>query len=163
MNLIQIIYVFILAVTLASCGGDKNPYTSPQKKGPGSIQVEKSSKKKKTKSTQTVSSKAVEKKASDGASPAQLKKAQTLLDNTAKDDINKVDGKKLFKLNCSICHGLKGNMMVNGAKDLTKSAITLQEAVAQVYHGKGLMTPYKGILTDAEIIAVSNYTKTLEN
>ena len=64
-------------------------------------------------------------------------------------------------MHCSICHGFKGNMEINGAKNLMKSTITQQEAVAQVYHGKGLMVPYKGVLTDAEIVAVSKYTETL--
>ena len=158
MNLIQIIYVFILTITLVSCGGDKNPYTS-NKKGQG---TQTSTKKNSTNKTKTISSESAEKKSTKGVPPAQLKKALALLDYTSKDDINSVDGKKIFKLHCSICHGFKGNMMVNGAKDLTKSSISIQEAVAQVYHGKGLMQPYKGILTDAEIIAVSNYTKTLK-
>ena len=32
-----------------------------------------------------------------------------------------------------------------------------EEEVAQVYFGKGLMTPFKGIMTDAEIVAVAKY------
>jgi len=68
-----------------------------------------------------------------------------------------VNAVKIFKMHCALCHGFKGNMMINGAKDLTKSTIPLEESVAQVYHGKGLMTPYKGVLTDAEIIAVCQY------
>ena len=46
-------------------------------------------------------------------------------------------------------------------KDLTKSKLPLVESVAQVYHGKGLMTPYKGILKDPEIVAVAKYIETL--
>jgi len=96
-----------------------------------------------------------------GASPAQLAKAASLLEEVDQPEVDKIDSKKLFKIHCSICHGFKGDMMINGAKDLVKSRISINEAIAQVYHGKGLMTPYKGVLTDAEIIAVSQYTETL--
>ena len=51
----------------------------------------------------------------------------------------------------------------NGAKDLTISEADLTERVAQVYFGKGLMTPFKGVLSDAEIVAVSQYLETLRD
>ena len=51
--------------------------------------------------------------------------------------------------------------LINGAKDLTKSTIDLKDAVAQVYFGKGLMTPYKDVLKEEEIVALAKYTETL--
>lgn len=96
-----------------------------------------------------------------GASPEQLAKAATLMEAVDQAEIDKVNSKKIFKMHCSLCHGFKGDMMINGAKDLVKSRISLQEAVAQIYHGKGLMTPYKGVLSDTEIIAIAQYTETL--
>jgi cytochrome c6 len=72
-----------------------------------------------------------------------------------------LDAKKLYKLYCTSCHGLKGNLKINGAKDLTKSEIDLENAVAQVYYGKGLMTSFKPLLSEEEIVAVSKYTETL--
>lgn len=91
----------------------------------------------------------------------QLKKAKEIIAAVNEDDVAAVDAKKKFKLFCTTCHGFKGDMMVNGAKDLTKSNIDLVNAVAQVYHGKGLMTPYKGVLKDHEIVAVCKYIETL--
>ena len=96
-----------------------------------------------------------------GATPEQLKKAETILKSVTADQIKEIDAKKLFKMHCSICHGFKGDMMINGAKDLTKSKISLSEAIAQVYHGKGLMTPYKDVLSEPELVAVSKYVETL--
>ena len=64
-------------------------------------------------------------------------------------------------MHCAACHGFKGNMKINGAKDLTKSTLPQDESVAQMYFGKGLMTPYKNILKDYEIVALSNYITTL--
>ena len=60
---------------------------------------------------------------------------------------------------CAVCHGKTGDLNVNGAKDLTASKISLEESVAQVYHGRGLMTPFKGVLKDHEIVAVSKYIR----
>lgn len=93
--------------------------------------------------------------------PEQIAKADEILANVEEEAVAMVDAKKLFRTHCAICHGFKGNMMVNGAKDLTKSKIALNEAVAQIYHGKGLMTPYKGILEDTEIVALAKYAEEL--
>ena len=54
---------------------------------------------------------------------------------------------------------MNGKMAINGAKDLTKVKTSLEENVAQIYHGKGLMTPFRGVLKDAEIVAVANYVR----
>ena len=54
---------------------------------------------------------------------------------------------------------MDGKMAINGAKDLTKVKTSLEENVAQIYYGKGLMTPFKGVLKDGEIVAVANYVR----
>jgi len=87
----------------------------------------------------------------------QLSLAKELINKTDKAKVKAVDAAKIFKMRCSSCHGFKGNMMVNGAKDLTKSKISLTESVAQAYFGKGLMTPFKDVLKDEEIVAVAKY------
>ena len=93
--------------------------------------------------------------------PEQIAKAESIIASVDKAAIEAVDAKKLFRMHCAICHGFKGNMKVNGAKDLTKSTIDLKDAVAQVYFGKGLMTPYKDVLKEEEIVALSKYAETL--
>jgi len=87
----------------------------------------------------------------------QLIKAEEIITSVTAEELGLLDSKLLFKQNCSICHGMKGNMKINGAKDLTKSRTTLVKSVAQVYFGRRLMTPFKGKLTDAEIVATSQY------
>ena len=69
----------------------------------------------------------------------------------------KCESKTKYKRLCAACHGFTGDLNVNGAKDLTASKIPLEESVAQIYHGKGLMTPFKGLLKDHEIVAVAKY------
>lgn len=94
-------------------------------------------------------------------SPEQLDKAKSILASVNSADVEAVDTKKLYKTYCAICHGMKGNAMVNGAKDLTKSVISKPEAVAQIYFGKGLMTPFKEILNDAQVVAMAEYSASL--
>jgi len=142
-----------------SCAGDKSkkPTTNQGNK----VNPIKKETAKTTQNSKTTKSSSNKREASEGASPEQLAKASQILDEVDSPEIDVVDSKKLFKIHCSVCHGFNGDMQINGAKNLVKSRISIEEAVAQVYHGKGLMTPYKGVLTDAEIIAVSQYTETL--
>lgn len=72
------------------------------------------------------------------------------------------EGKKIFNTYCILCHGADGKLGLNGSKDLTISTITTEERIIQVTNGKGLMTPFKEILTEAEIKAVVSYTETLK-
>ncbi len=143
---------------LAACGGDgtdKTKSNKPTVKNSGKKETVKED----TKATTTASKKTEAKDDTVPTPPEHIAKAKEIIAAVSKKDIAAVDAKKKFKNLCAICHGTKGNMEINGAKNLTKSVISLEEAVAQVYHGKGLMTPFKGILTDAEIVAVSKYVE----
>ncbi len=103
----------------------------------------------------------VKKDAKKSASAAQLNKAAQLIAGVSATDIAAVNAAAVFKKNCASCHGLKGDMALSGAKKLTESTASLVEKVAQIYHGKGLMIPYKNVLKDAEIIAVAKYVEQL--
>lgn len=72
------------------------------------------------------------------------------------------EGKKIFETYCMLCHGMDGKLGLNGSKDLSISTISLPERITQVTNGKGLMTPFKEILTEAEIKAVAGYTMSLK-
>ncbi|MEP7323171.1 MAG: cytochrome c [Saprospiraceae bacterium] len=71
-------------------------------------------------------------------------------------------GKKTFETYCILCHGADGKLGLNGSKDLTISVISLDERITQVTNGKGVMTPFKDILTEDEIKAVAEYTVSLK-
>lgn len=94
---------------------------------------------------------------SEPVPPEQLAKAKELLAAKHED----LDGKAIFKRNCASCHGFKGNLKASGSKDLTISKISMEESVAQIYFGKGLMLPYSKLLSEAEIIAVAKYSESL--
>ena len=91
----------------------------------------------------------------------QLDKAKSIIEAADADAVAAVDAKKKYKTYCAACHGFTGDLNVNGAKDLTASKINLVESVAQVYFGKGLMTPFKGLMKDEELVAVAKYIETL--
>lgn len=155
--LLNLVLLVLLAV-FASCTGEKKTSSSTTKKT-----IKKETKAKTPKKESKATKKVVKKEDKNTIPTPQehLDKADEIIAAVSEDDIAAVDAKKKFKNLCAICHGTKGNMKINGAKDLTKSSISLTESVAQVYHGKGLMTPYKGILSDAEIVAVAKYTESL--
>ena len=69
-----------------------------------------------------------------------------------------VDGKKVFKKNCTVCHGLYGDMEVNGAKNLNLSILSKAERIEIITNGKKIMTPFKGVLSAEQIEAVAQYT-----
>lgn len=72
------------------------------------------------------------------------------------------NGSELYQQNCVICHGAGGDAAINGAKNLKISALTLEERTNRIANGKGLMTPFKNILSEAEIKAVAEYTMNLK-
>lgn len=77
---------------------------------------------------------------------------------TSKKEEKKYDGGKIYKKYCVSCHGVYGNMGTNGAKDLTKSELSREERTHIVVNGKGVMTPWGGILNDGQVAAVVDYT-----
>jgi len=146
-KIITVLSLLLVVGLLVSCSGDK-----PKKKKKKNVHA--------TEVKHDVSSDDATKEdvpQTDPVPPEQLKKAKELIASISAKDLAAIDGKKKFKLFCTACHGTNGKLKINGAKDLTKSKISLEESVAQVYFGKGMMTPFKGVLKDAEIVAVAKY------
>jgi len=160
MKKITFVIVLLFAGLIGSCGGDK-----PKEKKEDPFKTEASNEKKtsddETASTSVNDEKEVEEEPvkTTPIPPEQIKKAKEIIASVSDADLSGIDGKKKYKLFCTPCHGMDGKMAINGAKDLTKVKTSLEENVAQIYHGKGLMTPFKGVLKDAEIVAVANYVR----
>ena len=73
-----------------------------------------------------------------------------------------IDGEKIFRQNCVVCHGADGKLGVNGSKDLTVSELSTDERYAIISKGKGVMTAFENILSIGEIKAVADYTLSLK-
>ena len=69
-----------------------------------------------------------------------------------------VDGQKIYKANCTLCHGDDGKLGLNNSKDLTASKLTMDERITMIKNGKGAMTGFSSLLTEEEIKAVAEYT-----
>jgi len=72
------------------------------------------------------------------------------------------DGMAIFRQKCVTCHGADGTLGLNGAKDLSKSVLPLEERINLITNGKNLMTPFSTLLNAKEIQAVAEYTQTLK-
>lgn len=72
-------------------------------------------------------------------------------------------GKEIYSERCTSCHGQDGKLGFGGAKDLTLSKKSKDEVIHQVSQGKGAMAPFKNILSEEEILAVSEYAISLRH
>lgn len=71
-------------------------------------------------------------------------------------------GEALYKKYCTLCHGADGKKGFNGAGDLTASKLNLEERILIIREGRGLMTPYKELLSPMEMKAIAQYTLKLK-
>lgn len=69
-----------------------------------------------------------------------------------------LDGKKIYKQNCVLCHGADGSLGANGSKDLSQSTMSLDERKAIIKNGKGKMVGLGSLLSKEEIEAVAAFT-----
>ena len=74
----------------------------------------------------------------------------------------KVDGEKVYKQYCVTCHGVYGDMGASGAFNLTTSVLSVEEKIGVITNGRNTMTPFKGLLSEAKIKAVAEYTEKLK-
>lgn len=73
----------------------------------------------------------------------------------------KPDGAALYDMYCTLCHGGDGKLGINGAKDLTASALSREEMIAVVTHGRNTMAPFKQVLDPGQVEAVVDHLRTL--
>ncbi len=78
--------------------------------------------------------------------------------NKKNGNTSSVDGAKIYKVNCTLCHGMDGKLGINGSKDITASPMTKDERIHLIKNGKNTMTPFKALLSEEEIEAVAEYT-----
>lgn len=76
-------------------------------------------------------------------------------------DNERPSGVGIYKQECSACHGSSGNLMMGGAKDLTKSTLELSEIQSIIRSGKGTMPAYGEKMSPAEIEALAEYVQAL--
>jgi cytochrome c6 len=71
------------------------------------------------------------------------------------------DGAVLFDMYCVLCHGDDGKLGINGAKDLTQSALSRDEMIGIVAYGRNTMAGYGQVLDAAQIEVVVDHVRSL--
>jgi len=72
------------------------------------------------------------------------------------------DGEKIYLAECKKCHGTDGKKGLFKAPDLTKSELTLEERIAWIKQGKGVMPSYEDKLSADDIKSVAAYIEELK-
>lgn len=70
-------------------------------------------------------------------------------------------GKKVFETYCVACHGADGKMGFSGAKDLSVTQLSHEDRIKVITYGKGVMNPFKDVLSPDEIQKVAFYIDSL--
>ena len=78
-------------------------------------------------------------------------------------EVATVDGKNIYSMNCTPCHGVDGKLGVGGAKDFALSELSVEEKIEVITNGRNTMLAYGNILSSAEISAVAGYVETLKD
>ncbi|MEP5611934.1 MAG: c-type cytochrome [Cyclobacteriaceae bacterium] len=97
--------------------------------------------------------------------------ADQLLNPLANDKAVLEKGKALYTAECVVCHGTNGNAETNIAESLEQKPknFTKEDFLSQtdgaifwkLSEGRGLMQPFKTMLTEEEIWSVVSYVKVL--
>ncbi len=94
-----------------------------------------------------------------GMAEMSKKQKSTALESLSETSIN---GKEIFDISCSPCHGDDGKLGLMGAPDLSVTTFNLKACVEIIKNGKGTMTPFDGALNDEQINSVAEYIETLK-
>ncbi len=73
-----------------------------------------------------------------------------------------LSGFEIYRERCMTCHGTDGRMGMNGAKELPSSPLSVEQRIDVVANGRNIMPAFKGMMSEAEIKAVVEYTMTLK-
>jgi len=95
------------------------------------------------------------KKKKPAFSESQEQKGKSILKQYA-ESAKTVDGKTLFTIHCVSCHGADGKLTIEG-KVLAKTKYKRPQMITQMYYGKGLMSSFKGVISEQEMVAISKY------
>ncbi|MBK7302484.1 MAG: c-type cytochrome [Saprospiraceae bacterium] len=83
--------------------------------------------------------------------------------NGRNDQGNSLTGKQIFKSNCVSCHGVMGDLMTNGARNLKQSTLSLEERIMIIRDGRNVMTSFREKLSNDQIRKVAEHTLTLRD
>ncbi len=95
------------------------------------------------------------------AEVSKKQKSEVKVDTSNMAASNLEKGKLIYQSNCTNCHGASGNAMLAGAKDLTISTLSPDEAKDVIKNGRGSMQAYP-TLSDDELSGLVEYIAVLK-
>ena len=84
------------------------------------------------------------------------------VNNLTDEEFAEKFGKDLYIIECNKCHGTDGKLGISGAKDLSTSILSSEEAIEIITNGTGAMPIYKDIYNDRQIKAVATYIQSFK-
>lgn len=74
---------------------------------------------------------------------------------------NLSSGREIYKKYCVSCHGIDGKLSTNGALDLSRSRINLEERRKIITYGRVNMVGFENVLSPTQIDSVAKFTQSL--
>lgn len=68
-----------------------------------------------------------------------------------------INAQEIYKAKCKVCHGDDGRLGIGGAKSLPESKLSADSIQHQIRKGKRAMPAFENQLSEAEIVALSEY------
>lgn len=84
----------------------------------------------------------------------QMSIATDIIKSFKKND-GEADPQRLFSEHCARCHGIDGRNGVNGAGDLSRSGLNLEQRVATIYFEHGNAPSYQDKMTTYEMVELA--------
>ena len=87
------------------------------------------------------------------------------LASTAANAADIYNGKEIYSLHCETCHGSDGRSIEPGTPDFSSGEslfVSDSHLMRVLREGVGSMPAYRGLLSDAEILDVIAYVRTLQ-
>lgn len=75
------------------------------------------------------------------------------------------NGREVYQLHCETCHGSDGRSLEPGTPDFSRGEslfVSDSDLMRMLREGVGVMPAYRGMLSDAEILDVIAYIRTLQ-
>jgi len=80
-----------------------------------------------------------------------------------KAGIDLANASRQYMMKCSVCHGADGAPVLASAPDLRTSTLSVEERVAIIAYGKGIMPPHRGVLDMPTIRGIAMYIEKFQN
>lgn len=80
-----------------------------------------------------------------------------------KAGIDLANASRQYMMKCSVCHGADGAPVLASAPDLRTSTLSVEERVAIIAYGKGIMPPHRGVLDMPTIRGIAVYIEKFQN